>query len=631
MEIRTPLVAILVLGILICMYLRRNMPELISSRIYIFFLISGFVNVICEVMECTVFLYLHNSYSVLRRLSQNLYVITLLITVFSVCIYLLSKIYYKYKLLFIWSAIYAIPLVVGIIGVLFGDISYGRTFTGYYYNEGSAITLAYIVGLIYIVSAAIIAFIYKGRMRGEEYLAIEIGLLIWLVIETIQFYYRGIQIFSIGVMLMALVLFMSCENPKEIYVKGIPSARNKDAFISMLSEKFGCERPFLIMSVIFTGKTNVQTVSDVDELRRSMEGIASLVQNKLGVSAYLSDWNMLSFISAKRNVAEQLMNIVNNYKGDIGNYRTTYCVLDVPKRVKELDKAMQILSYMACEYVYTQSSPNLVIDDKIVDKMIYRNSIEDIVRDAVKGKKFDVYYQPILNVKDNSFSTAEALVRLVRPEGENYISPEEFVPIAEKCGLIMEIDDLVFEKVCSFIAREKLSDYGIKAIEVNLSGNEAVDLKTHDRLIHKMEKYKIPPEFINFEITETSYINNDAVFMENVRKLKEKGSTFSMDDFGSGYSNLLELLRMDYLLVKLDKEFVWKCLDSKKPENMRMLKHTINFIKDYGLHILAEGVETREQAKVLIENGIEYLQGFYYSRPVCEADFLEFLRAQEAN
>ena len=144
-----------------------------------------------------------------------------------------------------------------------------------------------------------------------------------------------------------------------------------------------------------------------------------------------------------------------------------------------------------------------------------------------------------------------------------------------------------------------------------------------------MEKYHIPPKFINFEITETSYINNDDAFKENVRRLKEMGSTFSMDDFGSGYSNLLEILKMDYILVKMDKEFVWQCLDKDKPDNMKMLQYTINFLKEYGLHILAEGVETMEQAKILIDNGVEYLQGFYYSRPVPEKEYLEFLNAQK--
>lgn len=144
-----------------------------------------------------------------------------------------------------------------------------------------------------------------------------------------------------------------------------------------------------------------------------------------------------------------------------------------------------------------------------------------------------------------------------------------------------------------------------------------------------MEKYHIPPKFINFEITETAYINNDDTFKENVQKLKDMGSTFSMDDFGSGYSNLLELLKMDYKLVKMDKEFVWNCLDKSKPENQRMLEYSISFLKDYGLHILAEGVETVEQAEILVEKGVEYLQGFYYSRPIPENEYIEFLKAQK--
>jgi sensor c-di-GMP phosphodiesterase-like protein len=102
-----------------------------------------------------------------------------------------------------------------------------------------------------------------------------------------------------------------------------------------------------------------------------------------------------------------------------------------------------------------------------------------------------------------------------------------------------------------------------------------------------------------------------------------------MDDFGSGYSNLLEILKMDYALVKMDKEFVWSCLDKNKPENMRMLDYTIKFLKDFGLHILAEGVETLDQAQILIEKGVEYLQGFYYSRPIPEEEYIDFLKTQK--
>ena len=146
-----------------------------------------------------------------------------------------------------------------------------------------------------------------------------------------------------------------------------------------------------------------------------------------------------------------------------------------------------------------------------------------------------------------------------------------------------------------------------------------------------MEKYRIPPKFIIFEITETAFINNDEAFKDNVQKLKEIGSSFSMDDFGSGYSNLLELLKTDYVMVKMDKEFIWNCLDPDKPENRRMLEYSIGFLKDFGLHVLAEGIETIEQAKILTGKGVEYLQGFYYSRPLPENEYVEFLKAQKGD
>jgi EAL domain-containing protein (putative c-di-GMP-specific phosphodiesterase class I) len=430
-------------------------------------------------------------------------------------------------------------------------------------------------------------------------------------------------------MLMVLALFLSMENPKEYYEKSVPNVLNRDAFVLHLAEMLVRKKGFFVLSVIFTGKTNVLTETDRDQLYNLQKAVSTMADSNINAAAYALSWNTLVFVVRGPEKVETFMNLINNYS-DPGNlYKMTFSILEIPKCTEELDQAIQILDYVSTEYVYTQSSPNLVIDRDVVDKMIFRNSVEDVVRQAVIDKAFDVYYQPILCVADGSFASAEALVRLRRPNSENYISPEDFIPIAEQCGLVQEIDDLVFEKVCSFIARENLSSYGLKVIEVNLSGNEVVDPQIHQRLRHKMEKYHIPPHFINFEITETSYINNDEVFKKNMQRLREMGSTFSMDDFGSGYSNLLEILKMDYFLVKMDKEFVWRCLDPSEPENLKMLDYTIQFLKEFGLHILAEGVETLDQAKILIDKGVEFLQGFYYSRPIPEEEYLDFLKAQK--
>ena len=559
-----------------------------------------------------------------------MYVGSLLFCAFVMCIYVYSKTTLKRTISNRMVLITGLPVIFAVVMSTIMGLKVGINSYGYYYNYGLAAQICYMVGFVYIFMSLVRVLYFKGRIPKENFFSILTGLLIWTVLSLYQFIDRGMQVSAIAMMLMALILFLSMENPREYYERSIEGIRNRDAFEMALLEKLGLKKDFFVISIIFTGKSAVMSNSERSEMTGLMKIVGKISETYVGAPAYLFNWNTLCSIVRTPEKVETFMNIVNNLKDNEGrNYRLTFGVLELPKYADSPERALQILTYVSGEYAFTMSSPNLVIDQTVVDKMTYRNSIEDVVRTAVKERSFDVYYQPILSVADGSFSSAEALVRLRRPETENYISPEDFIPIAEKCGLIQEIDDLVFEKVCSFIARENLGSYGIKTIEVNLSGKEAVDEQTHTRLINKMNKYHIPPKFINFEITETSYINNDEVFKENFSRLRESGSTISMDDFGSGYSNLLEILKMDYALVKMDKEFVWNCLDKDKPENMRMLDYTIKFLKDFGLHILAEGVETLDQASILIDKGVEYLQGFYYSRPIPEDEYIDFLKTQK--
>ncbi|WP_022765861.1 EAL domain-containing protein [Butyrivibrio sp. XPD2006] len=607
------------------------MPRVFSTRVFFAFLVVAYIHIVGDIIESAVFQYLDSSFYVLRSTSQSIYVGTLIMCAFIMALYVYAKISCGKPVSKAIVGLAAIPGIIGIVALLFGRINYNVNDAGQYYNNGFVVLLSYYIGFLYIFVTMVIAIMFRHRMRKDDALTIIAGLLIWAVLAFFQFSFHGYQVSSIAIMLMALMLFLSSENPREYYEKDIPGVKNKDAFDLVITERFANSKPFFITSVIFTGTTAILTGEDRHLLNRLQGNIAKMAEESIGEGSYLSSWNALSFIIENPEDVETLMSHVNNYKDDSGNYKLTYSVLEVPKQTKKADEALQILSYVSGEYVYARYSPNLVIDEKIIDKMFYRNSIEDVVRAAVKDKAFDVYYQPILNVAEGEFVSAEALVRLRRADNENFISPEDFIPVAERCGLIHEIDDLVFEKVCSFIAKENLSSYGIRKVEVNLSGNEVVDRKTYSRLIGKMEKYHIPPKFINFEITETAFINNDEAFKDNVQKLKEIGSTFSMDDFGSGYSNLLELLKTDYVMVKMDKEFIWNCLDPDKPENRRMLEYSIGFLKDFGLHVLAEGVETIEQAKTLTEKGVEYLQGFYYSRPLPENEYIEFLKAQKGD
>ena len=624
MEIRTLIIAILVLGILMLIYMRKSILQLSTTRMFCLFLVLSVLNIIIEMVEYGAFVYPDASFLWVQGLSRGLYLITLLAVIFALCLYTYSRFTIKRGISTKYACLSAAPAGIGVLLVIASKVLFGGT------SSPVLLTICYVLGMLYSVAAISLAINYNGRAKKEVFAAILVSHFLWCAMFVYQIVRKGTQISSAAIILSAIIIYIFIENPKDYYEKSIPGVRNKDAFIAMLAERFAQPRSFFIMSVIFIEKNILFTDSARKALEEEQRKVAEFAHSDYQLNAYMSSWNTLSFITRRADIVERFMSAINLYKGiGAGSYRFTFSVVEAPRIVKELDKAMQILTYVSGEYAYAQSSHNIVIDENIVDKMVYRNTIEDVVRQAVKDKSFDVYYQPILSVKEGSFSSAEALVRLRRRDGEKYISPEDFIPIAERCGLVQEIDDLVFEKVCSFIAKENLSSYGIKTIEVNLSGNEAVDAHTHERLFRKMEKYHIPPNYINFEITDTAHITGDATFKENFKKMREQGFTFSMDDFGAGDSGLLELLKLDYVLIKMDREFIWNCLDPENPEKLNVLKHTIDFMKKNGLHVLAEGVETLEQARILIDNGVEYLQGFYYSRPVPENDYIEFLNAQK--
>ena len=217
-------------------------------------------------------------------------------------------------------------------------------------------------------------------------------------------------------------------------------------------------------------------------------------------------------------------------------------------------------------------------------------------------------------------------MRLTDTDTLGYISPEVFIPIAEENGMICQVGDIVFRKVCQFISENNLAKYGIEYVEVNLSGAQFMDVQLNEMLSSYVKKFNISPEFINLEITETASIEGGDMLEYNMKRLKECRFKFSMDDFGTGYSNLSKMAQSDFDLIKLDKSLLWPCFGSDYSTAARViLDANIRMIHELGKQIVAEGVETKEQVEYLTERGVRYLQGYYYSRPLPAERYIEFM------
>ena len=246
--------------------------------------------------------------------------------------------------------------------------------------------------------------------------------------------------------------------------------------------------------------------------------------------------------------------------------------------------------------------------------------IEEDMKNALLDNEFIMYLQPKYCISSGRIIGAEALARWIHPE-KGMISPADFVPVFEENGFILKLDQIIWESAC-----RKIRDWIDKGIEpvpvsVNISREYIHSFDIVGFLLGLVKKYDIPIKLLELEITETTDAQGGV--SDVVKKMKDAGFTMLMDDFGSGYSSLNMLKTTPFDVLKIDRGFLSEFMESGR--GRKIISHTISMSQDIGLDIIAEGVETKEQAQFLHDCGCDSAQGFYYSKPVTQEEFDELL------
>lgn len=252
---------------------------------------------------------------------------------------------------------------------------------------------------------------------------------------------------------------------------------------------------------------------------------------------------------------------------------------------------------------------------KLKTELYHRKSIEDDMENALLDNEFKMFLQPKHSISSGRIIGAEALARWIHPE-KGMISPAEFIPVFEKNGFIVKLDQHIWECACKKI--HEWIDKGIEPvpISVNISREYLHSFDVVGKLIDLVTKYNIPKRLLELEITET--VDSESA-SDIVKAMKNAGFTMLMDDFGSGYSSLNMLKKTKFDVLKIDRSFLSEFMESER--GRKIIAHTISMSHDIGLDIIAEGVETNEQAQFLKSCGCDSAQGFFYSRPVSESEF----------
>ena len=233
-----------------------------------------------------------------------------------------------------------------------------------------------------------------------------------------------------------------------------------------------------------------------------------------------------------------------------------------------------------------------------------------------------VLYQPIYDIKKKKFNSCEALIRL-NSSKYGFIEPLYFINYAELSGKILDIDLFVIEEAINFINSEEFIDSGLEYININLAISDCLDLVLYDKVLELIKKYKVNPKNIHFELTEGNDLVDHEKVHQTIKEFKKIGIYFSLDNYGTGYSNISHFSKAPIDIVKLDKTLV----DNSKNDGMDyVLSNTINLIKSLGRKIVVEGIETKKNLEKFIKYDCDYVQGYYYSKPISKDELIKFIK-----
>ena len=312
------------------------------------------------------------------------------------------------------------------------------------------------------------------------------------------------------------------------------------------------------------------------------------------------------------------MNVLRERKG---GQHLTFSAGVCPVKSKN-DEVSQLLSCAGVAIPKESKVQDEIVwfNDSMKEEQVWERRIEDDMEKAIENHEFQVYLQPKYSTKEEVLSAAEALVRWIHPV-LGFISPGRFIPIFEKNGFILQLDDYMLTEVAKLQSAWKEQGKKMVPISVNVSRAHFAEENLAEHICSIVDEYNVPHEYIELELTESAFFDDKSILLTTVSKLKSFGFKVSMDDFGAGYSSLNSLKELPLDIIKLDAEF-FRGVDDIDRSNL-IVGETIALAKKLGMEIVAEGIETREQVDFLAKQDCDLIQGFYFSKPLPVKEFEE--------
>ena len=530
------------------------------------------------------------------------------------------------------TARYHTPIGVTFIAIISSPWSHAVFYFDSNLNfvKGWGYIVIYLVATIYLFSAVYkIVLLRKEASRSQRF-TVYFYIAMCIIAAMIQGMNYSLVIIGFIASVSTMMVFLSLVNPTNYFDKEM-DLLNLTAFRDVYAQLAFKDKPFRIIGLQMIGIRFLTETIGLENKQEVLRQFSVKLRNACGkYQLYrVSGSRIYIFIPNDDKIEQRIIENIHkvfeesilmaDFRISLTDHIVVYKYPDDSKGIVDTEDLIRSTLHSIFD-----EEPGTVarVDQAVLAKKSRELKILQIMKKAVRRGDFYVVYQPIYSFEQNRFITAEALVRLENDElGE--VSPEEFIPIAERHGMILQIGEFVFETVCRFVLHHRIWEKGIEYIHVNLSVIQCMQEKLADQLFRIMDLYNLDYRYINLEVTESAAIASSEVLMDNMARLIERNMNFSLDDFGTGFSNTATLIKYPFHTIKLDKGMVWDAMHNGKAEII--LRNTIEMVKMLNMEIVAEGAETPEQVEKLREMGVDFVQGFYYSKPISRDDFIQLI------
>lgn len=501
------------------------------------------------------------------------------------------------------------------------------------YTRGPLFILMYISTIFYIVFDIVYIIRYHRLFTIGKLLAISTVIPVGSAAMIIQLFHPRLLLEMFCGAISLLIVSIGIQRPED-YIDSFTQLTKYSAYVNDMKRTADNDKHVRIVMLNIGNFQSIQSMVGFDSTMQMLREVADKIRevNKRmhgHAELYYLDHGRFRMVFCGKSydkaesVAEEL-NLELKKKIDLNGLDislTPFIVLS--KYPDELTDFRGLMSFGADFHEKNLYTGKVMKASELYNQnqLDIQNNIDTIIEHALENESFEVYYQPIYSTVEDKFVSAEALIRLIDPK-HGFISPEALIRAAERNGSIHKIGEFVFEKVCQFIASDEFERLGLDYIEVNLSVAQIMNGDLPEIYLAIMDKYHVTPDRINLEITETAAAYAQSVMEENLDRLTQAGISFSLDDYGTGYSNMQRVIQLPLKIIKIDKSFV----DAKNnPKVWIFLKNTVKMLKEMNMEIVVEGVETQEMLDAFSGLKCDFIQGYFFSKPIPRNAFVDFI------